>query len=106
MAEIGYLAFMREGAPVRVRLLGPVDVLVGDELTPVRDQRRTAVLAALSVHAGAVVSTDRLIDAVWGDEPPKGALQSLRSHMSYLRRLLGIKSAIVARVWLRSRTRP
>jgi len=82
---------------VRVRLLGPVDVVVEGKPTPVRGHRRTAVLAALAVQAGAVVSTGHLIDGIWGDAAPKGALPTLQSHISYLRRLFGTRNAIVAR---------
>ena len=50
---------------MQVRLLGPVDVTVGG-CPSGAGLRRKAVLAALALHAGDVVSTDRLIDIVWG----------------------------------------
>jgi DNA-binding SARP family transcriptional activator/Tfp pilus assembly protein PilF len=82
---------------MQARLLGPVDVVVGGAVRPVRGLRRKAVLAVLALHRGEVVSTDRLIDAVWGGVPPSTAVNTVQSHVSYLRRVLGSKAAILAR---------
>ena len=82
---------------MRVRLLGPVDVLVDDIPRPVHGLRRKAVLAALALQPGVVVSSDRLIDIVWGDQAPATAATTLQSHVSHLRRALGDKATIVAR---------
>src|SRR5690242_18282914 len=65
------------------------------EILPVSGLRRKAVLATLALHAGQVVGTGRLVDAVWGETAP-AALNTLQSHVSYLRTVLG-KAAIVAR---------
>src|SRR5258708_40218191 len=86
---------MGSGSIMRVRLLGPVDVMDGGEMLPVSGLRRKAVLATLALHAGQVVGTGRLVDAVWGETAP-AALNTLQSHVSYLRTVLG-KAAIVAR---------
>ncbi|MET7418257.1 BTAD domain-containing putative transcriptional regulator [Dactylosporangium sp. NPDC005555] len=80
-----------------MRLLGPIDVLVGGAARPVRGQRRKAVLAVLGLHPGEVVSTGRLVDLVWGDAPPPNAVNALQSHVSYLRRTLDDKAAITSR---------
>ena len=92
MAELSPSA----GEP-QVRLLGPVDVLADGASRPVSGLRRAAVLATLALHPGQVVSTDRLVDAVWGDRAPPTAATTLQNHVSYLRRLLGRKAAIRAR---------
>src|SRR6516164_1903347 len=86
---------MRTGSVMRVRLLGPVDIMSGGEVRPVSGLRRKAVLATLALHASEVVSTGRLVDAVWGEAAP-AALNTLQSHVSYLRTVVG-KAAIVAR---------
>jgi DNA-binding SARP family transcriptional activator/Flp pilus assembly protein TadD len=81
-----------------VRLLGPVDVTVDGVPRPVQGLRRKAVLAVLALHRGGIVSVDRLVDIVWSDETAaRVAVNTLQSHVSYLRRLLGSKAAIVAR---------
>ena len=84
-------------ALVRVRLLGPVDVMADDEPRPVSGVRRKAVLATLALQAGEVVSIGRLTEAVWGEAAPATAVNALQSHASYLRRVLGSRAAIVAR---------
>src|SRR5262245_30320212 len=85
------------GTIMRVRLLGPVDIMVGGEERPVAGLRRKAVLATLALHVGEVVSTDRLVDAVWGETAPLTALNTLQHHVSHLRAMLGGKAAILAR---------
>jgi len=82
---------------VQVRLLGSVDVMVDGVARPVAGLRRKAVLAVLGLTAGEIVSTDRLIDIVWGGEEPTTAANTLQSHVSYLRRVLGSRTAVVAR---------
>ena len=59
--------------------------------------RRKAVLAALALHDGQVVSTDRLVDVVWGASAPPTVVNSLQTHISYLRGVLGSRAAILAR---------
>lgn len=70
---------------MRVRLLGPVDVMVDGAVRTVSGLRRKAVLATLALHVGEIISTDRLADIVWGDAAPPTALNTLQSHVSYLR---------------------
>jgi DNA-binding SARP family transcriptional activator len=82
---------------MQVRLLGPLDVVVGGEPRQVGGLRRKAVLAALALHDGEVVSADHLLAAVWGDAAPPTAVNTLQSHVSGLRDVLGDKAAILAR---------
>ena len=82
---------------MRVRLLGPVDVMVDGAVRTVSGLRRKAVLATLALHVGEIISTDRLADIVWGDAAPPTALNTLQSHVSYLRTVLGSKAAILAK---------
>ncbi|WP_326557625.1 AfsR/SARP family transcriptional regulator [Micromonospora sp. NBC_01796] len=84
-------------ATIQVRLLGPVDVTVGGVVRPVPGLRRKALLAALALHAGQPVSSDRLIDIVWDGKPPSTASNSLQRHVSYLRDELGVRQAIAVR---------
>ncbi|MFG1917354.1 BTAD domain-containing putative transcriptional regulator [Micromonospora sp. NPDC048898] len=64
---------------------------------PISGLRRKGVLAVLALHPGVIVSTDRLIDVIWGDQAPATAPNSLQSHVSYLRRALGARAAIMGR---------
>ena len=74
---------------MEVRLLGPVDV-VGDDGTVVAvpGQKLQMLLAALAVERGKVVSPDRLVDILYGDEPPRQPANSLQVLVSRLRRSL------------------
>jgi DNA-binding SARP family transcriptional activator len=51
--------------------------------------KRRAVLGVLLMKANEVVSTDRLIDEIWGERPPATAPKIVQGHISQLRRLLG-----------------
>ena len=46
------------------------------------------MLALLLLHANEVVSTDRLIDDLWGDSPPESAANMLQGYVSHLRKTL------------------
>ncbi|MEQ4305384.1 BTAD domain-containing putative transcriptional regulator [Plantactinospora sp. B6F1] len=82
---------------VRVRLLGPLEVVVADRPQAVSGARRRAVLATLALHVGRVVSVDRLVDVVWGERRPATVANTLQRHVSYLRGVLGEPRSIVAR---------
>ncbi|MFI5958496.1 BTAD domain-containing putative transcriptional regulator [Cryptosporangium sp. NPDC051539] len=73
---------------MRIGLLGAVEVSDGDVRVPVGGQRLRAVLARLALDAGRLVTVGALVDAVWGDDPPSGAVNALQSLVSRLRRTL------------------
>ncbi|MFW6092135.1 MAG: AfsR/SARP family transcriptional regulator, partial [Actinomycetota bacterium] len=66
-------------------MLGPVEVVAGERRARFESDRRQTILAVLLAAGGETVSTDRLIDAVWGPNPPSTARKSLQSHLSRLR---------------------
>ncbi|GAB35427.1 AfsR/SARP family transcriptional regulator [Gordonia otitidis] len=69
-------------------ILGPLEVRCDGELLDLGSPKQRAVLGALVLARGAVVSVDRLIDAVWGPHPPPAATTSLQAYISNLRRAL------------------
>ena len=72
------------------RILGPLEVLADDdEPLPLGGQKHRAVLAVLLLRAREVVSTEYLVDALWGEQPPRTATASLQNSISALRKLLG-----------------
>ena len=77
------------------RILGPLEV-VGDDGRPVPLPRRKsrALLALLLLHANEVVSTSRLVDDLWGDDPPRTATASLQNAVSRLRRTIGAEALV------------
>ncbi|MEN3270171.1 BTAD domain-containing putative transcriptional regulator [Pseudonocardia sp.] len=70
------------------RILGPFEVCHGGERIRIGPPKQRAVLAVLLVHANQVVAVDRLIDLLWGEEPPARAGGALQAYMHNLRRVL------------------
>jgi DNA-binding SARP family transcriptional activator len=73
-------------------ILGPVQVFgerADMRITPAGAKQR-ALLGTLVVKAGQVVSSDRLVDELWGEHPPANAANALQSHIARLRRLLPV----------------
>lgn len=69
------------------RVLGPVEVLVDDVPARIGSATQRTLLALLLAHPNEVVSTDRIVDALWPDDP-LGARRKLWFHVSKLRRIL------------------
>jgi DNA-binding SARP family transcriptional activator len=73
---------------MRFSVLGPLEAFDGERALAVGAGRQRALLALLLVHAGEIVSRDRLIDELWRGAPPRSASQSLDAYVSRLRRAL------------------
>jgi WD40 repeat protein/DNA-binding SARP family transcriptional activator len=82
---------------VQFRLLGPLEVSEGKRAIALGGPKQRAVLAHLLLHANEVVSTDALIDDIWGESPPEAARNSLQTYISLLRKALGDGGRIEAR---------
>ncbi|MDV5143413.1 BTAD domain-containing putative transcriptional regulator [Streptomyces sp. SBC-4] len=86
---------------MRFQLLGPLSVTDGRDVVMLPASKPTALLAALLVRPGSVVSSDRLRDFVWGEEHPTTAKTALQSCVLRLRRLFakyGIENQAVVAV--------
>jgi DNA-binding SARP family transcriptional activator len=70
------------------RILGPLEVAKGDRPLPVGGPKERTLLAILLIHAGEVVSADRLIDELWGRDLPANPSNALQVVVSRLRRAL------------------
>ena len=75
--------------PIEFRVLGPFEVLVEGRALELKRPKQRSLLALLLLHAGEVVSTDRLVDELWAGKPPKAAVGSLQNLVSDLRKALG-----------------
>jgi len=73
---------------VEFRILGPLEVLDDGRPVALPGGRGRALLALLILHAGEVVSADRLIDELWGENPPPTATTALQGLVSTLRKRL------------------
>ena len=78
------------------RILGPLEVDEAGRAIPIVSGRQRALLAILLVHANKPVSTDRLIDELWGEHPPASVRKGLQVLVSRLRKTLGKGSARLA----------
>ena len=74
---------------VRYAILGPIGLCDGERRVAVGGPRQVALLALLLLNANRAVSTDELIDALWGEAGPQGALKRLQVAITRLRRTLG-----------------
>ncbi|MFE0100413.1 BTAD domain-containing putative transcriptional regulator [Streptomyces sp. NPDC059009] len=70
------------------RLLGPVEAWRAGRRLSLGGPKPRALLAALLLEPGRVVSADALIDALWGERPPDTARGLIQSYVSTLRRAL------------------
>ena len=71
------------------RILGPVEVTDDGAPLQLGGQKQRALLALLLLNPNRVVSTDRIMDALWGEQLPRTAATSLQNFVSQLRKLLG-----------------
>ena len=71
------------------RILGSIEVVGDDGPVPLGAPKQRSLLAFLLLNANTVVSRDRLVDALWGAEPPRSAVSSLQVYVHGLRRALG-----------------
>lgn len=74
---------------LRYRVLGPVEVLRGEDPVRVPPGHQRAVLACLLAHAGLTVEADVLIEAAWPDALPASPRGALHTVVSRLRTVLG-----------------
>lgn len=77
-----------EAPELQFRILGTLEVVVRGEERAVPGGKLQALLARLLLARRRPVSPERLIDDLWGDDPPATARQSLHAHVARLRRLL------------------
>ena len=78
-----------EGRSMEFRILGPLEVRDDGRVIPLGGAKQKGVLAILLTRPGEVVSRDRLIDELWGGEPPSSAVSVLQTYVSHLRKALG-----------------
>jgi DNA-binding SARP family transcriptional activator len=75
--------------PVRFQVLGPLEVSGEGGALPLGGPKQRTALAHLILNANQVVAAERLIDALWGDDPPDAARGTLQAYVSRLRSVLG-----------------
>ena len=77
-----------------VHLMGAVRLIRDEQPVDVGGPKQQAVLAVLALSAGRRVSTDRLVDLVWDENPPASARRTIQSYVASLRSASGVGSAL------------
>jgi YVTN family beta-propeller protein len=81
---------------VEFRILGPLEVVEEGHSLPLAAGKQRALLAILLLRSNEVVSTDELIDGLWGERPPASAAKSIQIYVSQLRKVIA-NGALVTR---------
>jgi DNA-binding SARP family transcriptional activator len=76
-------------AGMEFRILGPLEVIEEGRLLNLGGGKQRTLVAALLLNGNRVVPSDRLIDALWENEPPETAQKALQVYVSQLRKVLG-----------------
>lgn len=82
---------------MHIEVLGPIEVTESGQAIRVAGQRQRALLAALALNQNRVVSVARLVDVLWGFDPPATARAKVQAHVSALRQALGAAGVIETR---------
>jgi pentatricopeptide repeat protein len=72
---------------VQISMLGPLEIR-GDAPTTAAGARLRTLVMVLALEPGRLVSTGRLVDGIWGEDPPSGAVNALQALVSRLRKAL------------------
>ena len=80
---------MKAPSALEFRLLGPLEARREGERVDLGAPKQRAVLALLLLHRGEAVSTERIVDELWGEQPPRAATKSVQVYVSGLRKALG-----------------
>ncbi|MCR6489190.1 tetratricopeptide repeat protein [Amycolatopsis sp. OK19-0408] len=86
--------------PGELRVLGPVEAVGPAGPATLHGTRQRVVLGVLALHAGTVLPIPRLVDVLWGEDPPRTAVKTLHSHVARLRQALegcGFPGVLVTR---------
>ena len=83
-----------DGAGVEFKLLGPLEFVRDGRAVAIGGARQRGLLALLLLRANELVTRERLIDGLWGDEPPETAPNSLQVAVHALRKLLGAERIV------------
>jgi DNA-binding SARP family transcriptional activator/class 3 adenylate cyclase len=74
--------------PIEFAVLGPLEAIRDGTPIALGTRRQRALLALLLIHANEVVPSERLIDGLWGADPPAGAVHAVHVYVSALRKAL------------------
>jgi len=73
---------------IEFRVLGKIEAVSGGQSLRIDAPKQRSLLALLLIHAAEVLSSDFIIESLWGSDPPTGGVKTLRYHVSKLRSAL------------------
>jgi DNA-binding SARP family transcriptional activator/tetratricopeptide (TPR) repeat protein len=76
------------------KILGALEAWDGDIPLALGGVRERSLLAVLLLNANELLPMDRLVDELWGEEPPKAAVKTVQVYVSRLRKLLGAQAIV------------
>ncbi len=80
---------LASGEPrLEIRVLGPVEIAWDGQTVDIGGAKARALVARLLIDRGLVISVDRLVDSLWGEQNAHGSRLALRSTISRVRRRL------------------
>jgi DNA-binding SARP family transcriptional activator len=79
---------------LEVRVLGPVEAVIDGARVELGKPQHRVILGILSLENGRAMPTDRIVDLLWSERPPRNARAIVHSRISELRSALGRSAAI------------
>ncbi len=94
-SESASARFLVNSPMAQFRVLGPLVVMSGEARLDLSGQQQQLVLALLLAEAGKTVSTEILIDEIWGETPPASARKAVQSYVANLRTAVNLDGEIL-----------
>ncbi len=76
------------------QILGPLEVRCGDDPLELGGPRQRTLLAFLLLNGNRVVSSEQIVDAVWGEDPPASARNALQVGVHGIRKAVGAERVV------------
>ena len=86
---------LRETADMEFGILGPLEAREEERVVRLAGAKQRALLAILLLHRNEVVSTERLLEELWSEEPPSSGSTALQVRVSQLRKTLGAGGQLI-----------
>src|SRR5262245_56285602 len=77
-ASPGNVPARGDGGRMEFGILGPLEVWADGREVSIGGRRPRALLAILLLHPNQVVSSDRLLDELWGEDPPEHGADAVK----------------------------
>src|SRR3954452_17586721 len=79
---------------MQIQVLGPLGIQVAGRPLELGGVKQRAVLAMLALQLNGVVSTDVLVEGLWGEKAPASAINTVQVYVSRLRKALQVATGL------------